>query len=172
MQTLTSALTGWRWPVLALAASALMLAAAHAFEQFGGLYPCPLCLRQREVYWALIAMIATGLAWWRFMPKRRFIIALNVLIGLVFLVGVVVAGYHAGVEWRIFPPPAGCSVGGNVDPFAMGGLDQPIQLPACNEAPFYILGLSMAGWNGVVSAGLAALSFAAAAITLNSYRKA
>jgi disulfide bond formation protein DsbB len=106
------------------------------------------------------------------MPKRRFLVALNVLIGLVFLVGLVVAAYHSAVEWGLLPPPAGCSVGGNVDPFAMGGLDERISLPACNQAPFYILGLSMAGWNGVISGGLAAISFAAAAITLDSYRKA
>ncbi|ABI75902.1 conserved hypothetical protein [Hyphomonas neptunium ATCC 15444] len=172
MQLLTTALTGWRWPALALAASALMLAAAHAFESIGGLPPCPLCLRQREVYWALIAMTLTGLAWWRFMPKRRFLVALNVLIGLVFIVGVIVAGYHAGVEWEIFPPPSGCSAGPPVDPFAVGDLSQAFELPACNEAPFYILGLSMAGWNGVISAILAAISFAAAAITFRSYRPA
>ena len=172
MQLFTTALTGWRWPALALAASALMLAAAHAFESVAGLAPCPLCLRQREVYWALITMTLTGLAWWRFMPKRRFLVALNVLIGLVFVVGVIVAGYHAGVEWGIFPPPSGCSAGPPVDPFAVGDLDQSFELPACNDAPFYILGLSMAGWNGVISAILAAISFAAAAITFRSYRNA
>ncbi|MBA4228288.1 MAG: disulfide bond formation protein B [Hyphomonas sp.] len=170
MQLITPALTGWRWPALALAASALMLAAAHAFETFGGLAPCPLCLRQREVYWALIAMTLTGLTWWRFMPKRRFLVALNVLIGLVFVVGVIVAAYHAGVEWAIFPPPSGCSAGPAVDPFAIGDLDQVFELPACNDAPFYILGLSMAGWNGVISALLAGISFAAAAITFRSFR--
>lgn len=170
MQLLSTALTGWRWPAFALAASALMLAAAHAFESIAGLAPCPLCLRQREVYWALIAMTLTGLAWWRFLPKRRFLVALNVLIGLVFVVGVIVAGYHAGVEWDIFPPPSGCSAGPAVDPFAVGDLDQSFVLPACNDAPFYILGLSMAGWNGVISAVLAAISFAAAAITFRSYR--
>lgn len=172
MALIRSALTGWRWPALALAASALMLAAAHVFEQVFGMYPCPLCLRQREVYWALIAMTAVGLIWWRLVPKRRFLVALNVLIGLVFVTGVIVAAYHAGVEWKIFPPPAGCSVAGPVDPFAMGDLDQRFILPACNEAPFYILGLSMAGWNGVLSALLAAVSFAAAAITFRSYRSA
>lgn len=172
MQLLTTALTGWRWPALALAASALMLAAAHTFETFWGLAPCPLCLRQREVYWALIAMTLTGLTWWRFVPKRRFLVALNVLIGLVFVVGVIVAAYHAGVEWAIFPPPSGCSAGPPVDPFAMGDLDQVFELPACNDAPFYILGLSMAGWNGVISAILAAISFAAAAITFRSFRSA
>ena len=169
MTSLTNLLTGWRWPVLAITASALILAAAHAFETFGGLPPCPLCLRQREVYWALIFMTATGPAIWRFVPKRRFLVALNVLIGLVFGVGVVVAAYHAGVEWKFFPPPAGCSSGG-VNPLEMGNLDAPISIPLCNDAPFYILGLSMAGWNGVVSALLATASFAAAAITFRSYR--
>lgn len=170
MNALTTLLTGWRWPVLALLASAAMLAAAHAFEQIGGLYPCPLCLRQREVYWALIAMTLTGLALWRLVPKRRFLVALNVLIGLVFLTGVVVAFYHAGVEWKIFPPPNGCSGGPGTDPMNFGDIDQPMNIALCTDAPFYIAGLSMAGWNGVISALLAGISFAAAAITFRHYR--
>jgi disulfide bond formation protein DsbB len=170
MNAITPLLLGWRWPVMALVASALMLAAAHAFETFGGLDPCPLCLRQREVYWALIAMTLTGLAIWRFVPKRRFIVALNVMIGLVFGVGVVVAAYHSGVEWKIFPPPAGCAGTLPVDPFEIGNLDAPMHIPSCTDAPFYILGLSMAGWNGVISAVLAAISFAAATLTFRSYR--
>lgn len=168
-QIVPGLLSGWRWPVAALAASALMLAAAHAFEAFGGLAPCPLCLRQREVYWALIAMTLTGLGIWRLVPKRRFLVALNVLIGLVFVTGVVVAAYHAGVEWKFFPPPAGCSSGG-VNPLEMGDLDAPISIPLCNDAPFYFLGLSMAGWNAAASLLLAGLSFAAAAITFRSYQ--
>ena len=156
----------WIWPVLALLFSAAMLAAAHGFERFGDMYPCPLCLRQREVYWALIAMVATGLLLWRLKPSRRFLVALNVLVGLVFVTGAVVAGYHAGVEWGIFPPPSGCTAAAPVDPRQIGSLDGPITLPSCTDAPFYFIGLSMAGWNVVVSAGLAALSFLAAARTL------
>jgi disulfide bond formation protein DsbB len=147
-----------------------MLAGAHAFEILGGLAPCPLCLRQREIYWAMIAMGLTGLTWWRVVPKTRFLIALNILTGLVFCVGVIVAVYHAGVEWGTFPPPAGCSAGGGTDPMAIGNLDQPFILPACNEAPFYVIGLSMAGWNAVISAALAALSFVAAGLTFRAYR--
>ena len=98
MLFLKGLLKDWKWPVAAVVVSALMLAAAHAFETFGKLYPCPLCLRQREVYWALIAMTLTGLALWKVRPTRRFLVALNVLIGLVFGVGVVVAFYHSGVE--------------------------------------------------------------------------
>ncbi len=171
MKRLTTHLEGWRWPVVAVVASAAMLAAAHAFERIGGLAPCPLCLRQREVYWALIAMTLTGLALWRLRPKRRFLVALNVLIGLVFGVGVIVAFYHAGVEWQVFPPPAGCSVPAG-DPFAEPDPSAPLILPACNAAPFYVAGLSMAGWNGVISACLALVSFAAAATTFRAQRAA
>jgi disulfide bond formation protein DsbB len=42
----------WRWPALALAAAAFMLGAAHVFENVFNFAPCPLCLRQREIYWA------------------------------------------------------------------------------------------------------------------------
>lgn len=165
MSLLKTLLKDWAWPVTAVIVSALMLATAHAFETFGKLYPCPLCLRQREVYWALIAMTLTGLALWKVRPTRRFLIALNVLIGLVFGVGVVVALFHAGVEWKIFPPPTGCAGEGPIDIMAVTPIDQPIKVPSCTDAPFYILGLSMAGWNGVVSAILAAASFVAAAAT-------
>ena len=165
MAILKTLLKDWAWPVAAVIVSALMLAAAHGFETFGKLYPCPLCLRQREVYWALIAMTLTGLVLWKVRPTRRFLVALNVLIGLVFGVGMVVAFYHSGVEWKIFPPPAGCAAEGNVDLMDMGSLDQPITVHACTDAPFYFLGLSMAGWNGVVSAILAVLSFIAAGAT-------
>lgn len=171
MALLTPLVSGLRWPVVALAASAVMLAAAHAFETFGGLAPCPLCLRQREVYWALIAMTLTGLALWRLVPKRRFLVALNVLIGLVFVVGVVVAFFHAGVEWKIFPPPDGCAGGLPAgDPFELGDLDKPMHVPSCTAPPFVIAGLSMAGWNGVISLVLAGFSFAAAAINFRTYR--
>ena len=50
------------WPVVALIASAAMLATAHAFETFGKLYPCPLCLKQREVFWVAGAVALIGLA--------------------------------------------------------------------------------------------------------------
>jgi disulfide bond formation protein DsbB len=154
------------WPLAALVISALMIAAAHAFQQFGGLAPCPLCLRQREVYWAMIAMTLTGLAIWTVQPKRRFLVALNVLIGLVFGVGAVVAAYHSGVEWKLFPPPSGCAAAAAVNPLEFKDLNQSFHVADCTAAPFYILGLSMAGWNGVVSLVLSITSFFAAAATV------
>lgn len=159
---LARALDRRTWPVLAILASAAMLATAHAFERFAFMGPCQLCLRQREVYWALIAMAVVGLVLGRLKPTPRFLIALNVLVGLVFLVGALVAIYHAGVEWRWWPAPEGC-VGGPADVLSGDlGLDERQMTISCLDAPWHMLGLSMAGWNALVSIGLSAVSFAAA----------
>ncbi|MEM6666306.1 MAG: disulfide bond formation protein B [Pseudomonadota bacterium] len=167
MGALNTLLSGWRWPLLAIAASAAMLAAAHGFERFALLYPCPLCLRQREVYWAIVAMTLVGLALWKLRPTPRFLTSLNVLIGLVFLTGAGVAGYHMGVEYGVFPPPAGCGTLSAADAAraaleAGNNLDRPMATSSCTEVPWSMAGISMAGWNMLVSLGLAALSFYAA----------
>ncbi len=67
-----------------------MLAAAHAFESFGGLAPCHLCLKQREAYWAAIAVAAVGmvLAFTPWEGRGRRVV--SALLALVFLYG---AGY-------------------------------------------------------------------------------
>ncbi len=160
------------WPWMAIAISVVMLAVVHALERLANFPPCPLCLRQREVYWALIFMVVTGLAIWRFAPKRRFLVALNVLIGLVFGVGAVVAFYHSGVEWGWLPPPTGCSASDEpFDPMATIDLTQKFDLALCNAAPIRILGLSLAGWNGVVSVLLALVSFVAAWMSFRAAQK-
>ncbi|MEM0986749.1 MAG: disulfide bond formation protein B [Pseudomonadota bacterium] len=164
-----SLLRDWRWPLLAAAASFAVLLTAHGFERFGNMPPCDLCLRQREVYWALISMCLVGVALWKFKPNPRFLPALNALIGLVFVTGAVVAGFHAGVEYGWWPAPEGCTAPdapGDVAGSVFGDLDleSPAFAPACTDAP-WTFGLSMAGWNVVVSLMLAAASFAAARVT-------
>ena len=99
-------------------------------------------------------------------------LAAGILLGLVSPLGVVVAFYHSGVEWKIFPPPTGCTGGGEIDLMNMDSLDRPMTVPSCTDAPFYILGLSMAGWNGVVSAVLAAASFISAGATFRGRNEA
>ena len=153
-----------RWRLTALCASAAMLAIAHAFETFGGLAPCTLCLRQREVYWvagwlALAAMIVVRTAQG---DRLRWI--LNAALGLVFAVGAAVAVYHAGAEWKWWPGPTTCAGGGaSASAEALAGLlaGEKIRPPACDEAAWVFLGLSLAGWNALISAKLAVLSFLA-----------
>ncbi len=164
---LAPAFKTWRWPLIALLVSAAMLATAHAFERFAYLLPCQLCLRQREVYWAAIAMAATGLVLWNIRQNRRFLVAFNIMLALVFLTGAVVAAYHAGVEWRWWPAPAGCTTE-TVDVFSLDldTIDERQGTVSCLDAPWRMLGLSMAGWNAIASLGLSLLSFRAATFAL------
>src|SRR3990167_9696153 len=111
------------WPLVAALASALMLAIAHAFETFGGLAPCTLCLRAREVYWVAAGVALAGMLVVRMRDGARFRTAFNALLGLIFAVGLGVAVYHAGAEWKFWPGPTACaSVGGGVSAGDMAAL--------------------------------------------------
>ncbi len=154
-----------RWPLAALIVSGLMLAIAHAFETFGGLAPCTLCLRQREVYWAIMAVAAAVLVLGRFSEARSLKPWGDGLIGLMFLFGAGLAFFHAGVEWKWWPGPTVCSGGGATASAAdlLAALNgAKVRPPACDEAAWVFAGLSMAGWNALISLSLAAVSGLAA----------
>jgi len=86
------------------------------------------------------------------------------LIMLTLLVSFGLAFWHVGVEYKWWDGPKGCVGGGtvNIDPSTLlDSLDQKIKPPACDEALWHFLGLSMAAWNTIASlfgAGLAALA--------------
>lgn len=154
-----------RWRLAALTASAAMLAIAHAFQTFGGLAPCTLCLRQREVYWVAAGVALAGYLIVRLPKGERWKAAFNGLLALIFAVGVGVAVYHAGAEWKWWPGPTACASGGpggvsvgDLQALLDGAKFKP---PACDEAPWVFLGLSMAGWNAAISLVLAGLSLMA-----------
>jgi disulfide bond formation protein DsbB len=153
-----------RWRFFALLASAAMLAVAHAFQTFGGLAPCELCLKQRTVYWVAGAVAAVAMILVRLPGGPRLREASCWLLALIFLAGVGVAGYHAGVEWKFWPGPASCSGGGTVTAAALKDLLNGVgqKMPACDKPAWVLAGISMAGWNTVASLILAALSAAAA----------
>lgn len=158
-----------RWRLAAFLASAAMLAIAHAFETFGGLAPCTLCLRQREVYWTALGVAAAGFVLVRLTRRRGVRAASDLVLGLVFLVGMAVAIYHAGAEWKFWPGPTTCaSTGAGVSAADLAAMlnGAKIKPPACDKAAWVFLGVSMAGWNALISAGLAVLSFAAARLEI------
>jgi disulfide bond formation protein DsbB len=153
------------WPAVAAAVSAAMLATAHAFQRFGGYDPCALCLRQREVYWGALTIGGVGLVLAKMRRAPLWLVSL--LLGAVFVAGAVVSGYHAGAEWKWWPGPSTCAglATGAIQASDLAAIldgTTRIRPPACDEASWRMLGLSMAGWNFLVSAGLAALSFLAA----------
>jgi disulfide bond formation protein DsbB len=155
-----------RWRLCALVASAAMLAIAHGFQRFGGLAPCTLCLRQREVYWVAGALALAFMVLVRLPGGPRLRQATCWVLGLVFLGGAAIAVYHAGAEWKFWPGPTTCASAGatSVDAQAMSELlkGAKIRGPACDKAAWVFLGLSMAGWNALISLALAGLSAAAA----------
>jgi disulfide bond formation protein DsbB len=149
----------WLW--LALASSAGMLAVAHAFQTFGGLAPCTLCLRQREVYWVALAVCAAALAARRWGATRPLAPLIGGLLALTFAAGCAIAVYHSGAEWKWWPGPTTCaSAGGGVNAAEMARLmgGAAVKAPHCDEAPWRFLGLSMAGWNALISLKLAVWS--------------
>lgn len=161
-------------PVAALVAvaGALTVAAAWTFEILGGYVPCPLCLQQRYPYYAAVPLAAAIALWAPRMgagwPARLGLAA----VAAIFAAGAVLGVYHAGAEWGWWQGPADCAaVGGAVTGDAAGLLDQvrAARVVRCDEAPWRFAGMSFAGWNAVISAVLATLSMAGAAIRPRAY---
>jgi disulfide bond formation protein DsbB len=151
-----------RWRLCALIACAAMLAIAHGFQTFGGYAPCHLCLQQREVYWVAGAVALGAMVVVRVWASPRLRAASDFILGAAFLVGCGIAVFHAGAEWKFWPAPASCSSAGvtavsaaDLQALMNGAKVRP---PACDQAPWVLLGLSMAGWNALASLGLAGLS--------------
>jgi disulfide bond formation protein DsbB len=158
--------TIWKnWPFAACVASVVILAIAHGFQTFGHMAPCELCLKEREVYWLALAVGVPGFAAGRAWPKSRpwFCAAL----ALVFLGGAALSAYHAGAEWKFWPGPAACT-GGAGHKVSLADMQRLLNggamaVPQCDKPAWVFLGLSMAGWNVLLSLALAAASLTAAA---------
>lgn len=149
------------WPAFALVAALSMLGGAHAFEHFGGYPPCPLCLKQRDVYWMAVAVALPATVWAVFARSKGAPRVASYLLFAIFLTGAIVATFHAGGELKWWSLPATC--GGSADSVSfddmaamLGGAK--VRAPACDVAAWSMWGVSMAGWNAIISAVLALIS--------------
>ncbi len=135
--------------------SAAALAAALIAEHVFGLRPCALCLTQRQPYMLAIAL---GLVTAALAPSQRLGAVLVALLGVVFLAGAGIAGYHAGVEYGAWAGPSGCSAPA-LQADSIEALRAQIfaqqQFVPCDEVPWSLFGISMAGYNFLLSTGLA-----------------
>jgi disulfide bond formation protein DsbB len=149
-------MTRSRLAALAALGSALLLAGAFAFQHWGGLAPCKLCLWQR---WPHAAAALLGLAALA-LPGRTWPLLGAAAAGTTAAIGL----YHAGVEQGWWPGPDTCTAGpiGGLSPEAL--MEQILTAPLvrCDEIAWSLAGLSMAGWNAILSAGLALIWLAAA----------
>lgn len=153
---------------LCLIVSAALIVGAHLFERIGGLPPCPLCLDQRETHWTAMAVAVLGLAAMRFTSIAHIGAAALGALALVYGFSAALAAFHAGVEWRFWPGPATCggvSEGGVNAADLLGALDKAPGPVSCADASWRLLGVSMAGYNALLSAALFALTGAGAVVS-------
>ena len=148
-----------RSPLILLLASTAILGAALASQYIGGLQPCRLCVYQRLPYVAVILIATAAL----FLPTGPRAVALA-LAGMALLTGTGIAIFHVGVEQHWWQGTAEC---GSLDPGGASLEDLRAQILAaptvrCDEVAWSLLGISMAGYNALVSLGLGIVSLIAA----------
>jgi disulfide bond formation protein DsbB len=152
-------------PVAAAAAAIAVVGAVTIlgawFFQYGlGLKPCPLCLEQRYAYYFAIPLAVMVILGDRVGAKRTVLTAALVAIALGMLWNAGLGVYHAGVEWKWWEGPQECS--GALDNLgSAGGLLRQLQsitVVRCDEAAWRFLGLSLAGYNVLISLVLAAIA--------------
>ena len=145
---------------------AVTILGAWYFQYGLGLKPCPLCLEQRYAYYfaiPLAVMVALGD---QVGASRKVLIAALVAIALGMLWNAGLGVFHSGVEWKWWPGPQECS-GALEGLGSAGGLLEKLQsitVVRCDEAAWRFLGLSLAGYNALISLALAATAAWAAAM--------
>jgi disulfide bond formation protein DsbB len=144
-----------RWVALASLGSLTLLCGAFLFEYIGGLAPCKMCIWQR---WPHVIAVCAGVI--ALLSAARLFVLVG---GLSALATALVGFYHAGVEQGWFEGPGTCTSGPIDGISAEDLLNAILEAPVvrCDEIAWSMMGLSMAGWNGVLSLGLAVLWYVA-----------
>ncbi len=140
--------------IIFVVASATIIGAL-IFEHVLKFEACELCYYQRKAWYFLISfgllMVFLGSK-----GSERFVRYGLFFSGLLLLGEAAFAFWHAGIEWKWWPGPSSCTGVTNLTG-ALPDLSRKVVL--CDEAPLHILGLSLAGWNVVISLATAAVAF-------------
>jgi disulfide bond formation protein DsbB len=147
----------------AIAIAAIGVAAilgAYFFQYVIGLPPCPLCLEQRYAYYVSIPLAAMILLGVSVGSSRKVVMLALFAIAAAMLWNAGLGVYHSGVEWRWWAGPQDCA--GAIPNFSAGGslIEQinKTRVVRCDEAAWRFLGLSLAGYNALISLTLAAIA--------------
>ncbi|WP_343343940.1 disulfide bond formation protein B [Sphingomicrobium sp. XHP0239] len=124
----------------ALLVPTALLAGAIGSQLIGGLVPCEMCIWQR---WPHVAAVVLALLAFPLRGARRALVA---LAGLAIAVSGAIGVYHAGVELGLLDGITTCTANAT-------GLDQIMNadLVRCDAVQWELLGVSMAGWNAIIS---------------------
>jgi disulfide bond formation protein DsbB len=134
------------------------IAGALLFEAFG-YAPCELCLKERIPYYAAIPIAGLALLF-AARGSATLLRAAFAVLAVVFAASAILGAYHAGIEWGLWPGPKECSgplkQARSVEDFWRQL--QSVKVARCDIPALRILGLSLAGWNALISVLLAWLA--------------
>jgi disulfide bond formation protein DsbB len=146
--------------LIVAAAGIATILGAYYFQFVLGYLPCPLCYDERIPYYTAIPIaLVTAILAARSGP-RGIVTAGLVILALIMFASMVLGAYHAGVEWKWWPGPADCTG-------ALGGVKSTADLlrrmqseivVRCDDAAWRLFGISLAGYNAMISLVLVAIS--------------
>ena len=143
---------------VAIGSTATILGAL-IFQYGFDIAPCPLCLQQRIPHYAVIPLAPLIVFAQRTNAPRPVVLGGLGLMALAMLIGAGIGVYHAGVEWKWWAGPQDCS--GPLTPLGSEDLLKKLQnvnMVRCDEASWRFLGLSLAGYNVLISLALATIA--------------
>ena len=129
---------------LALGVPALLLGGAYLSQYGFGLFPCEMCWWQRDAHFAALGLALVSFA----VPPKPLWIALAALAALA---SGIIGGFHAGVEYGWWEGLTACS--SSVDSSTGDPLSAIMNAPLirCDVAPWTLAGISLAGFNAIIS---------------------
>jgi disulfide bond formation protein DsbB len=130
------------------------------FEYVLGYPPCPLCLDQRMAFYAAVPLAALLWLGASHGAARKVLLLGFLVIAALMLWNTGLSAYHAGVEWKFWAGPTDCS--GPLNSLGSAGNMmqklQSIRVVRCDEAAWRLFGISLAGYDVLVSLFLAAVA--------------
>lgn len=142
-----------RLPLFVVVASLASLAVALASQYWGGLQPCILCVYQRYPYGVAAALGVAGMI---VAARPAWLRTMLLLAGVAFLVDAGIAAFHVGVEqgWWQGTAECGSTLDLSLSPEELTSqlLNQPVA--RCDEVPWSLFGISMAGYNFLYAGAL------------------
>jgi disulfide bond formation protein DsbB len=142
--------------LLVLLGSGALLGGAYYFQYVEGLAPCEMCYWQRYPHMVAIAAGLAAVASFLW-PRLALVFVLTAITALI--VTAAIGAFHVGVEYHWWRGPQSCSgtipSGLSAEQLKKYLLSQAIV--RCDAPAWKMWSISMAGWNALLSAGLAFL---------------
>ncbi len=139
---------------------ALTICSVYFFQYVLGYPPCPLCFEQRNAFYVSVPLAALLWLGAGHGASSKVMLAGFAVITAAMLWNTGLSAYHAGVEWKFWPGPIDCS--GPINSIGSTGnllkSLQDIRIVRCDEAAWRFLGISLAGYDVLVSLFLAAVA--------------